>query len=391
MITEPLSLEDCAKGKNPRRWCNDCGEEFSKMPLNNTVVYGCMPCWKAKKFTGPCPQNAAPHGRKAAMGILSPLETHPMLARVAQRSNSSSALERRHTVGTSALELDNDGRSSPVGSKGALGRSSLKEGTSGSKERKSKRSKSMKDSKTLPAIKGEEPNSPQKGGVFAKRTSMCRAPGSADVDEDEYEDEEAAETERITQVLNKLYKKAKVREALDKLVKELNAKGNVYDLFQKFDVNGDKTLSREEMQVGLRSIGCSLLPIELDAVLRAFDSDGNGTVEYPEFYGILKYHQGQMASLDPVEDEEGQICGYNEGDIVRSLVRAKDTTHGIRAGSFELGSVIGAGIVPGTVLVFFEKSGHALSVRATQITRYEGNKTFERSQSHGALSRRTTM
>mmetsp|Transcript_50826 Transcript_50826/g.108855 ORF Transcript_50826/g.108855 Transcript_50826/m.108855 type:complete len:266 (+) Transcript_50826:263-1060(+) len=221
-------------------------------------------------------------------------------------------------------------------------------------------------------------------------TSDAAADGFA---EEEEEEEEESEADRAMQVLSKMYKKPKTREALDKMVKELNAKGNVYELFQRFDANNDKTLSREEMQVGLRSIGCSLLPVELDAVIRAFDSDGNGTVDYPEFYSILKFHQANMPYQEPIDEGE-QFCGYNVGDLVKSLVKAKAGTGDVKTAEYEVGKVMGAGASPGTVLVYFEKSGTRVSMKSTQIIRYEPKsaskeKSVQRSKSFSTSGMRS--
>mmetsp|Transcript_81960 Transcript_81960/g.182872 ORF Transcript_81960/g.182872 Transcript_81960/m.182872 type:complete len:533 (+) Transcript_81960:161-1759(+) len=203
---EILTLEDCAKGKNPRRWCNDCGAEFQKMPLANTTVYGCMPCWKGKKFAGPCPQNAAPHGRRAAMGILMPLPSSPLfnqdnVPNMVRRSSSASALVRRNTMPASVPALDIP--SDREGSK--LSRMKLKEEfASGSKDKPQtgegrSRSKELKRRESLPALDTPPPAPEPEPAIGGRRWSLCAAPGTNLVveEEEEEEDEEDEDEEEV--------------------------------------------------------------------------------------------------------------------------------------------------------------------------------------------------
>lgn len=60
------------------------------------------------------------------------------------------------------------------------------------------------------------------------------------------------------------------------------------ELFHEIDQNGDGILTRGEMAAALRRLGCPLSPSELDGVLRCFDADGSGSIDFGEFYQILK-------------------------------------------------------------------------------------------------------
>jgi hypothetical protein len=80
-----------------------------------------------------------------------------------------------------------------------------------------------------------------------------------------------------------------VRDTLDRLVKEMQAKQQgVDDLMKRLDSNKDGKLGRKELSDGLRSLGVSLLPSELDEVMKVFDKDGTGNVDYVEFYAVIR-------------------------------------------------------------------------------------------------------
>ena len=72
---------------------------------------------------------------------------------------------------------------------------------------------------------------------------------------------------------------AAVREALMRLVAELcEQELLVHDLFVRMDANGNGTLSRDEMQHALSSLGICLTPPQLLRVMDALDRDGNGMI-----------------------------------------------------------------------------------------------------------------
>ena len=79
-----------------------------------------------------------------------------------------------------------------------------------------------------------------------------------------------------------------VKAALDQLVGELHGRReDVHNMLQRLDRNGTGTLSRQEMHRGLLGMGIRLTPIEIEAVMRALDSNGDGQVAWHEFYRVL--------------------------------------------------------------------------------------------------------
>jgi Ca2+-binding EF-hand superfamily protein len=53
--------------------------------------------------------------------------------------------------------------------------------------------------------------------------------------------------------------------------------------FAALDWNGDGSITHEEFRAGLRRIGVSLPKGQVDELIRAFDADGDGVIEYCEF------------------------------------------------------------------------------------------------------------
>lgn len=124
----------------------------------------------------------------------------------------------------------------------------------------------------------------------------------------------------LDSVLGKL-NKPKLQEALDCMVRELQTNRKSLSVaLSELDINGDGILSRAEMAVGLRRMGVTLVPSELDAVMRAFDFDQRGTVQVDGLAEILTTYQshfmsGQSSGNDSF-DAEGQTRGQRKSHRV---------------------------------------------------------------------------
>merc|ERR1712187_985671 len=142
------------------------------------------------------------------------------------------------------------------------------------------------------------------------------------------------------------------------------------ELFDIIDTDGNGELSRNEMQHGMRKLGITLTPVELDAVLRAFDSDGNGTIQFEEFFDLLNdYALNEMAP--PEEDtSDAKMFGYKVQQRVKGLVKPSKREmpqFGARLDDKEeQGTVLGPGKIKGTVMVRFD-SGTTLNLKPSQI------------------------
>ncbi len=125
-----------------------------------------------------------------------------------------------------------------------------------------------------------------------------------------------------------------VREALDRLVVELQrlsqAKHSTFDeMLRRLDRNQDGMLNREEIGRGLGEMGVQLKVTELDSVMRAFDKDGNGTIDYTEFYTVLTKHHDESARDDRSLKRQIKWMTEVDGDdqAVPKLGRPPQTLH----------------------------------------------------------------
>eukprot|EP00440_Ansanella_granifera_P077012 gb/GFBE01083574.1/.p1 GENE.gb/GFBE01083574.1/~~gb/GFBE01083574.1/.p1 ORF type:complete len:336 (+),score=76.27 gb/GFBE01083574.1/:1-1008(+) len=185
---------------------------------------------------------------------------------------------------------------------------------------------------------------------------------------------EEEEEQKAAKKFGELRNKLPLRNALHSLVRQLKAEGlSEYELFQKMDKDGSGDLSKTELQLALRRFGCQLLPMELDAVLRAFDKDGNGQIDFGEFYAILKEFESDLPEAKvPPPSSDPRMHGFEAGDRVKSLVRiwsadlADREIDGVQS---DEGMVLGAGDAPNTILVKWDRSGLQLNMKPSTIAK----------------------
>eukprot|EP00930_Biecheleria_cincta_P088652 TRINITY_DN77903_c0_g1_i1.p1 TRINITY_DN77903_c0_g1~~TRINITY_DN77903_c0_g1_i1.p1 ORF type:complete len:241 (+),score=44.72 TRINITY_DN77903_c0_g1_i1:56-724(+) len=170
-------------------------------------------------------------------------------------------------------------------------------------------------------------------------------------------------------------RKPLLSEALDCLVTQIKRNSlSEIELFEQIDTNGDGELSKSELTQALRKLGVSLQTSEMDAIIRVFDTDGNGTIDFSEFYYLLqKHNRQQIEGVD--ESSEAQydpLHGFEINETLKCLVQLSYKQLGTdpyeKVSSFV--KVIGPGRKKGTILVQFDtKSRACFGVRADQLAR----------------------
>ncbi|CAI7867146.1 unnamed protein product [Closterium sp. NIES-53] len=111
------------------------------------------------------------------------------------------------------------------------------------------------------------------------------------------------------QAMNKLKKKA-LKVIADQLSSAEEMQG-LQEVFKIIDVNGDGTLTLEELRNGLRRIGSPLSDAEVQALMDAADIDGNGEIDYSEFVAATMH-------LQRVDNEKNLQAAFDFFDSDRS-------------------------------------------------------------------------
>ena len=61
-----------------------------------------------------------------------------------------------------------------------------------------------------------------------------------------------------------------------------------FRMFRLYDTNKDKSLDREELNIGLSRYGCDLSNSEVNALMDAFDKDGSGLISMTELIRAVR-------------------------------------------------------------------------------------------------------
>jgi len=72
-----------------------------------------------------------------------------------------------------------------------------------------------------------------------------------------------------------------------RIISDLKAEDDIREAFQFFDSNGNGHISRFELKAVMMNLGEKLTDTECDALVREADLDGDGQIDYEEFYFLM--------------------------------------------------------------------------------------------------------
>lgn len=221
--------------------------------------------------------------------------------------------------------------------------------------------------------------------AMCRRAGMQRRPKSSWKRHKKRKDQKApaeVEAERRQaarqEKLEEIRAKSPLKQALFSLIQHIEDQGlSELELFHEIDQNGDGILTRSEMAAALRRLGCPLSPAELDGVLRCFDADGSGSIDFGEFYQILKDECDSM-EMKEAEQDDPRLCGFEIGDRVRLKGRLLSELSGASLLKDDLdvttGKVMGPGKKQGIIMIALEKNGEEMTVKASLLQKLSATK-----------------
>ena len=83
------------------------------------------------------------------------------------------------------------------------------------------------------------------------------------------------------------------------------------EAFSLFDTDHSGTIDYRELKVAMRALGFAVKKDEVDAIMREYDRDDSGSIEYPEFREIMmermgdRNHQDELAKAFKIFDDDG--------------------------------------------------------------------------------------
>merc|ERR1711924_393143 len=84
----------------------------------------------------------------------------------------------------------------------------------------------------------------------------------------------------------------------------------IREAFELFDTDGSGSIDAMELKTAMRALGFAPKKDEIARMLSDLDVDGNGTVEYTEFEGLMA---GKMESKDPKEELLKTFAIFSDG------------------------------------------------------------------------------
>merc|ERR1712028_255422 len=80
----------------------------------------------------------------------------------------------------------------------------------------------------------------------------------------------------------------------------------IREAFSLFDSDASGMIDIRELKAAMRALGFEVKNEELKKMVADVDNDGNGTIEFTEFLGMMTAKMGEKDSRETIDDEELQ-------------------------------------------------------------------------------------
>ncbi|KXJ24804.1 Calmodulin [Exaiptasia diaphana] len=137
-------------------------------------------------------------------------------------------------------------------------------------------------------------------------------------------------------------------------------KNELQEAFSLFDKDGSGTISNEELEVVMKSLGQNPSEEELQKMIREVDADGNGEVDFEEFLVMMKT-QMQHRDADAEVREAFRVFDRNgDGSITAMELRSAMASLGEKLSDDELAEMMREADLDGDGVINFEEFVHMI-------------------------------
>ena len=114
------------------------------------------------------------------------------------------------------------------------------------------------------------------------------------------------------------------------LLQKLMSRPDGAELFVEFDIDGDGTVSREELKLGYAKLGEDLSEDDLDAIMSLVDRDGDGEMDYNEFVQMGKMTEDVKALRMSMDENLEQLKRESEETMETKIKPLESKVTGLR-------------------------------------------------------------
>ncbi|KAJ2226884.1 hypothetical protein GGF40_004243 [Coemansia sp. RSA 1286] len=127
------------------------------------------------------------------------------------------------------------------------------------------------------------------------------------------------------------------------------------DTFNEFDKDGNGSISREELELAMKTILGSEVQINAEELIRAVDKDGNGEIEFEEFLSLMAQYYNTSSEEDELREAFKVFDKNGDGVISADELRQVMTSLGERLTSEEVSEMIREADVDGDGNINYEE------------------------------------